>query len=83
MQELDGAKPLRHAMHIDVSVAREHVEARLEAALAAGGRIVDDSEAPGYWTLADHAGNRVCIAAWPDGSTQPPPDAPGQTGQKP
>ena len=47
MQELDEAKPLRHAMHVDVSVAREHVEARLAAALAAGGRVVDESEAPG------------------------------------
>lgn len=69
MQELDETKPLRHAMHIDVSVAREHVRARLEAALAAGGRIVDESNAPGHWTLADPAGNRVCICAWPDGST--------------
>ena len=70
MQELDESKPLRHAMHVDVSVAREHVAARLEAALAAGGRIVDVSEDPGHWTLADRAGNRVCITAWPDGSTQ-------------
>lgn len=70
MQELDDAKPLRHAMHIDVSVAREHVNARLEAALAAGGRIVDESHAPAHWTLADRAGNRVCICAWPDGSAQ-------------
>ncbi len=69
MQELDAAKSLRHAMHVDVSVARDHVEQRLEAALAAGGRIVDDSEAPRWWTLADRAGNRVCIAAWPDGAT--------------
>jgi 4a-hydroxytetrahydrobiopterin dehydratase len=69
MQELDYAKPLRHAMHIDVSVAREHVNARLEAALAAGGRIVDESHAPSHWTLADRAGNRVCICAWPDGSS--------------
>ncbi len=69
MQELDEAKPLRHAMHIDVAVAREHVEARLAAALAAGGRIVDDSEAPEQWTLSDIAGNRVCICAWPDGAT--------------
>jgi 4a-hydroxytetrahydrobiopterin dehydratase len=68
MQELDQAKPLRHAMHIDVSVAHEHVKARLEAALAAGGRIVDESHAPRYWTLADRAGNRVCICAWPDGA---------------
>ena len=66
MQTLNDAKPLRHAMHIDVSVAREHAEARLNAALAAGGRIVDDSHAPSYWTLADRAGNRVCICAWPD-----------------
>jgi 4a-hydroxytetrahydrobiopterin dehydratase len=36
MQDLDEAKALRHAMHVDVSVAREHVEARLSAALAAG-----------------------------------------------
>jgi 4a-hydroxytetrahydrobiopterin dehydratase len=72
MQELDEAKPLRHAMHIDVSVAREHVEGRLEAALAAGGRIVDEAEQ--HWTLADRAGNRVCITAWPDGSNQPPTD---------
>lgn len=70
MQELDDAKPLRHAMHIDVSVAREHVKGRLEAALAAGGRIVDGSHAPSHWTLADRAGNRVCICAWPDGSSQ-------------
>ena len=68
MQELDQAKPLRHAMHIDVSVARERVKARLEAAVAAGGRIVDESHAPSYWTLADRAGNRVCICAWPDGA---------------
>lgn len=70
MQALDPAKSLRHAMHIDVSVAREHAEARLAAALAAGGRVVDDSQAPSYWTLADAAGNRVCICAWPDGSTE-------------
>jgi hypothetical protein len=29
MQDLDPAEPLRHAMHVDVSVAREHVDARL------------------------------------------------------
>jgi len=76
MQELDEAKPLRHAMHIDVSVAKEHVRARLEAAVAAGGRIVHDGDAPGSWILSDRAGNRVCIVAWPDGSRElPTPDA--------
>src|SRR3954454_16983245 len=71
MQDLDGAKPLRHAMHVDVSVAREHVEARVAAAVAAGGRIVDDSNAPAHWPLADRPGNRVCICAWPDEPAQP------------
>jgi 4a-hydroxytetrahydrobiopterin dehydratase len=71
MQELAPEKPLRHAMHIDVSVAREAAQARLEAAVNAGGRIVDDSEAPGAWILADRAGNKVCIAAWPDGARGP------------
>jgi 4a-hydroxytetrahydrobiopterin dehydratase len=72
MQELDEAKPLRHAMHVDVSVPREHVEARLAAALAAGGRIIDDGTE--HKTLADRAGNRVCICAWPDGSAPLPTD---------
>jgi 4a-hydroxytetrahydrobiopterin dehydratase len=68
MQEIDESKALRHAMHVDVSVAREQVEARLKAAVAAGGRVVDDSHAPSHWTLSDRAGNRVCICAWPDES---------------
>jgi 4a-hydroxytetrahydrobiopterin dehydratase len=68
MQDLDPAKPLRHAMHVDVSVAREHAVRRLEAAVAAGGRVVEDSEAPAWWVLSDRAGNRVCIASWPDGA---------------
>lgn len=82
MQELDPGKPLRHAMHLDVSVAREVAEERLAAAVAAGGRIVEQSEAPAAWILADRAGNKVCIAAWPDGAVaasdnQTPSDDPG------
>jgi 4a-hydroxytetrahydrobiopterin dehydratase len=68
MQDLDEAKPLRHAMHIDVSVPREQAEVRFAAAVAAGGVIVDASHAPSYWILADRSGNKVCIAAWPDGA---------------
>jgi 4a-hydroxytetrahydrobiopterin dehydratase len=74
VQELDADKPLQHAMHVDVSLAREHAEARLAAALAAGGRVVDDSAAPAAWILADRAGNKVCIACWPDGATRTQPD---------
>ena len=71
MQDLDPAKPLRHAMHVDVSVAREQAEARVAAALAAGGRVIDESDAPAAWILADRAGNRVCVVAWPDGPVPP------------
>ena len=70
MQDLDPAKPLRHAMHIDVSVASEHAEARLAAALAAGGTVVHEFESPPAWVLSDRAGNRVCVVAWPDGAGQ-------------
>ncbi len=78
MQELDAAKPLRHAMHVDVSVPREEAQTRLDAALAAGGRIVTRSNE--HWTLSDRAGNRVCIAVWPDGGTTAaePPTTPGE-----
>src|SRR5436190_1026297 len=60
MQDLDPAKPLRHAMHIDVSLAREEALRRLDAAVAAGGRIVSEANAPGSWILADRSGNKVC-----------------------
>jgi 4a-hydroxytetrahydrobiopterin dehydratase len=66
-QELDAAKLLRHAMHVDVSVGKGQGPARLAAALAAGGRVVAESQE--HWTLSDRAGNRVCIAVWPDGDT--------------
>jgi len=68
MQDIDVNKPLRHAMHIDVSVSKEHAQSRVEAAVAAGGVIVDSSEAPSWWVLADRSGNKVCVVAWPDGA---------------
>ena len=41
-----------------------------EAAHAVGAIfIVDASHAPEHWTLADRAGNRVCLCAWPDGAS--------------
>ena len=73
MQDLDPHKPLRHAMHVDVSVARENAEARVAAAVAAGGRVVWESDE--HWTLADRAGNKVDVTAWPDGGTRTPPDS--------
>ena len=45
---------------------KEQAEARLAAAVAAGGRIVYESEEPGTVILSDKSGNKVCIASWPD-----------------
>jgi len=50
------------AIHIAVWVPYEQAEARIAAALAAGGRMVRDSFAPSWWTLADPAGNEADIA---------------------
>jgi len=50
------------AIHIAVWVPYEHAEARIAAALAAGGRMVRDEFAPSWWTLADPAGNEADIA---------------------
>lgn len=50
------------AIHVAVWVPHERAEARIAAALAAGGRVVRDQFAPSWWTLADAAGNEVDIA---------------------
>jgi 4a-hydroxytetrahydrobiopterin dehydratase len=50
------------AIHVAVWVPFEEAEARVAAALAAGGRMVRDEFAPAWWTLADAAGNEVDVA---------------------
>lgn len=50
------------AIHVAVWVPYEQAEARIAAALAAGGRMVRDQFAPSWWTLADAAGNEADIA---------------------
>lgn len=51
------------AIHIAVWVPRDQAEARVAAAIAAGGRIVRDDQAPSWWTLADAAGNEADVAS--------------------
>jgi 4a-hydroxytetrahydrobiopterin dehydratase len=50
------------AIHIAIWVPPEQAEARVAAALAAGGVLVRDQFAPAWWTLADAAGNEADIA---------------------
>lgn len=63
-QRMDAPRPQRNRFHIDVYLPHDQIEARIAAALAAGGRIVNDANAPGWWTLADAEGNEVDLAVW-------------------
>jgi len=63
-QAMDAPRPQRNRIHIDVYVPHDQAQERIAAALAAGGRIVDDAHAPGWWTLADAEGNEVDLAIW-------------------
>jgi 4a-hydroxytetrahydrobiopterin dehydratase len=51
--------------HVEVYVAPEVAEQRIAAAVAAGGTVVDDSDAPSLTVIADQDGNKgiVCIDA--------------------
>ena len=44
--------------------ASEVAPGQVEAALAAGGRLVSDERAPTFWVLADAEGNRACVTTW-------------------
>ncbi|MFI5834529.1 4a-hydroxytetrahydrobiopterin dehydratase [Micromonospora sp. NPDC051300] len=59
-----GRDEPRQRWHPDVWVDPAEVAARTEAALAAGGTLVSDAEAPNFWVLADPDGNRVCLCTW-------------------
>jgi len=65
-QQMDAPRPQRNRIHIDVYVPHDQAEARVAAAIAAGGHVVSDENAPGWWTLADAEGNEVDVASWPD-----------------
>ncbi len=59
---MDAPRPQRNRIHIDVWVPHDQAEARIAAAIAAGGRLVTDQYAPGWWVLADAEGNEACVA---------------------
>jgi 4a-hydroxytetrahydrobiopterin dehydratase len=54
----------RQRFHVDVRVPPEVAPGRVEAALAAGGRLVSDERAPTFWVLADAQGNKACVTTW-------------------
>lgn len=63
---ITGDAPGRGRTHFDVFVPADQAKARVDAALAAGGRLVDDSDAPAWWSLASPENHGVDIASWTD-----------------
>jgi 4a-hydroxytetrahydrobiopterin dehydratase len=61
-QESEGAAgEVQQRFHYDVVVPIEAAQARIDAALAAGGTLVTDEHAPAFWVLADRHGNKACV----------------------
>ncbi|BBA96314.1 hypothetical protein RVR_1555 [Actinacidiphila reveromycinica] len=63
-QPMDAPRPGRNRLHIDVSVPHDQAEERIAAAITAGGRLLSDTHAPAWWTLADPEGNEADVATW-------------------
>ncbi len=61
--DADEHETPRQRFHIEVYVAPEVAAQRITAALAAGGTVVDDSNAPSLTVIADQDGNKgiVCV----------------------
>jgi 4a-hydroxytetrahydrobiopterin dehydratase len=63
-QQMDAPRPQRNRIHLDIAVPHRAARARIDAALAAGGTLLTDAEAPAFWVLADPEGNEACICTW-------------------
>jgi 4a-hydroxytetrahydrobiopterin dehydratase len=61
--DADEHETPRQRFHVEVYVAPEAAAQRIAAALAAGGTVVDDSNAPSLTVIADQDGNEgiVCV----------------------
>ena len=66
--DADDDETSRQRFHVEVYVAPEVAEQRVAAAVAAGGKVVDDSGAPSLIVIADQDGNTgvLCVAATPE-----------------
>ena len=65
-QQMDASRAQRNRIHVDLTVAHDEAELRVEAAINAGGHLVNASFARSFWVLADAEGNEVCVCTWLD-----------------
>jgi len=62
VNRMDTPRPQRNRIHLDVFVPLDQAPDRVAAARAAGGQLITDAFAPGWWVLADAEGNEACVA---------------------
>jgi 4a-hydroxytetrahydrobiopterin dehydratase len=60
-QKTDSDDVDRQRFHVDLWVPVEQAQARIEAAVAAGGRVVGTDQAPAFTVIEDPEGNKVCV----------------------
>ncbi len=65
-QQMAEPRTERNRIHLDVQVAHDEADARVAAALAAGGVLLTDEHARSFWVLADPEGNEACVCTWQD-----------------
>jgi 4a-hydroxytetrahydrobiopterin dehydratase len=65
-QQMDTPRAQRNRIHLDVWVPHDQADARIAAAVAAGGQVVTDEYAPSWTVLADTEGNEACVCTWMD-----------------
>jgi len=63
-QLTDAHEIPRQRFHIDLWVPPDVAGERIAAAVAAGGRVVDDENAPSFVVLADPEGNKACVCTF-------------------
>jgi 4a-hydroxytetrahydrobiopterin dehydratase len=65
-QQMDAPRRQRNRIHLDIDVPNDVVDDRIQAVLAAGGTMVNDTWARAFWVLADPEGNEACLCTWED-----------------
>ncbi|HEY2172294.1 MAG TPA: VOC family protein [Mycobacteriales bacterium] len=65
-QRTDAHEPPRQRFHVDLWLPHDVADERIAAAVAAGGHVVDDGQAPAFTVLADPEGNKACVCTFLD-----------------
>jgi 4a-hydroxytetrahydrobiopterin dehydratase len=62
-ERVEGPRAGRNRMHVAVWVPPDQADARVAAAIAAGGTVIYERHAPAWRTLTDPEGNEACVSS--------------------